>query len=160
MLKMQRWRDITIKMGILQSTTTQQLESLQAAHLLHYRLLQTIPGATTPASANAMCPSYNFATIVLVLTITVIIFSDKGTTMSLPCRRCFTSDECNSPPPDFCPYGENKNYCGRRVCSKGPGEKCSNDQYAILGTCGEGMWCSNKDNRCHGCFIATMTCYE
>lgn len=52
MLKMQRWRDITIKMGILQSTTTQQLESLQAAHLLHYRVSEFVKFNWTCSQAN------------------------------------------------------------------------------------------------------------
>ncbi|EFA04588.2 neuroparsin-A [Tribolium castaneum] len=106
-----------------------------------------------------MCPFHNFITIILVLTVTVIIFSDKGTAMiHLPCKRCATIQECNADPPQLCVFGENRDYCNRRVCSKGPGEKCG-DRFNILGTCGEGLWCSNKDNRCHGCYIPTMACY-
>lgn len=33
--------------------------------------------ATASAAATAMCPFHNFITIVLVLTVTVIVFSDK-----------------------------------------------------------------------------------
>ncbi|XP_063919392.1 neuroparsin-A-like [Zophobas morio] len=106
-----------------------------------------------------MLSFHNFITVVLALTISVIICSDRGTALyHLPCKLCASVEECNDDPPQLCVYGENRNACKRRVCSKGPGEKCG-DKFDILGTCGEGLWCSSKDNRCHGCYMPTMTCY-
>lgn len=42
---------------------------------------------------------------------------------------------------------------------QGPGERCGEYNNAN-GVCGEGMWCSKRDFMCHGCFLATMTCYQ
>lgn len=38
--------------------------------------------------------------------------------MFLPCRPCLTAEECDLPPTSFCVWGENRDYCKRRVCSK------------------------------------------
>jgi len=57
-----------------------------------------------------------------------------------------------------CSYGWEVDACGRKSCTKGPGDICGgkNNRYGI---CGEGLMCSNC-NRCQGCSLKTFECYD
>ncbi|KAJ8979651.1 hypothetical protein NQ317_001358, partial [Molorchus minor] len=73
------------------------------------------------------------------------------------CKPCANKAECEEDPVDYCIWGEVKDACNRRVCAKGPGERCGG-ALNILGQCGEGMMC--KSEKCHGCSIQTMQCHN
>uniref|UniRef100_A0A1Y1N1P0 Neuroparsin-A n=1 Tax=Photinus pyralis TaxID=7054 RepID=A0A1Y1N1P0_PHOPY len=73
------------------------------------------------------------------------------------CNPCATEDECEREPIEFCMWGEARDSCNRRVCAKGPGERCGGP-LGILGQCGDGMMCK-KDERCHGCSTQTFQCH-
>ncbi|XP_028150363.1 neuroparsin-A-like [Diabrotica virgifera virgifera] len=99
--------------------------------------------------------------ILLILSVSVILFLCPQTTAAglWVCKPCKDEAECNADPEEVCVWGEARNACFRRVCAKGPGERCGGP-LDILGQCGEGMMCSKKDERCHGCSLQTMQCYN
>lgn len=57
--------------------------------------------------------------------------------------------------PDDCQFGLVRDFCGRTVCAKGPGDRCGGPSN-IHGKCGEGMHC--KCERCIGCSLHSFTC--
>lgn len=59
------------------------------------------------------------------------------------------------PEPEDCPFGPTRDFCGRVVCAKGPGERCGGPSH-VHGRCGEGTHC--KCGRCIGCSLLTFTC--
>lgn len=73
-----------------------------------------------------------------------------------PCQVC--DDDCDAELPQPCIWGEARDECGRRICTKGPGERCGG-KFNILGKCGEGMMCKS-DERCHGCSVQTLECFN
>ncbi|XP_046997498.1 neuroparsin-A isoform X2 [Schistocerca americana] len=52
-----------------------------------------------------------------------------------------------------CEYGEVTDFFGRKVCAKGPGERCSDYE-----SCGDGLSCAQK--LCVGCSLATLQCFS
>lgn len=70
-------------------------------------------------------------------------------TVCRPCRGL----ECNNEPDNLCEFGETRNYCGFRVCKKGPNAICGGP-WAIKGVCGDGLSCYR--NRCDGCYLDTF----
>lgn len=60
--------------------------------------------------------------------------------------------------PELCSYGSVVDKCGKRVCSKGPGEMCGG-KYGRYGICDDGLMCSNC-NRCQGCSFKTFRCWD
>ncbi|XP_050296574.1 neuroparsin-A-like [Anthonomus grandis grandis] len=77
-------------------------------------------------------------------------------TESWICTPCASQEECDRNPPNLCIWGEARDACNRRICAKGPDERCGGS-FNVLGVCGEGMMCK-PDERCHGCSIQTMEC--
>ncbi|ODM97070.1 Neuroparsin-A [Orchesella cincta] len=71
--------------------------------------------------------------------------------------RCPPNGVENVDPVD-CPYGISSDYCGRKVCAKGPGQICGVGLFKLLGSCGEGLYCNC--GRCTGCSMLTMECFD
>lgn len=95
--------------------------------------------------------------VLAALAITFIIASKSDAArLMTPCTPCLTMEECERPPVELCVFGEARNACNRKVCAKGPDERCGGPMN-ILGECGEGLRC-HSDERCHGCHIDTMSC--
>ncbi|CAH1169670.1 unnamed protein product [Phaedon cochleariae] len=99
--------------------------------------------------------------VYVILTLSVILILCPQVSVAAGtwvCKGCRNNAECDKKPEDFCPYGEVRDACNRRVCAKGPGERCGGFMN-VLGQCGESMMCKS-DERCHGCFLETMECYN
>lgn len=101
--------------------------------------------------------------VIIILTITLTLSLSYGVnamaiTESWICTACASREECDADPKELCIWGEARDRCNRRICAKGPGERCGGS-LNILGVCGEGMMCKS-DERCHGCSIQTMECYN
>ncbi|XP_017784225.1 PREDICTED: neuroparsin-A-like [Nicrophorus vespilloides] len=79
------------------------------------------------------------------------------------CQPCDMFEECNKEPESYCMWGETRNSCNRRVCAKGPGERCGGLR-DIFGRCGTGMWCQKEDESntytCHGCYDNSLECHQ
>ncbi|XP_076268382.1 neuroparsin-A-like [Rhynchophorus ferrugineus] len=100
------------------------------------------------------------ASIVLVLMISFMLplRYEARSYLWMPCTPCRTMEECDLEPPTPCVWGEARDECGKRICTKGPGERCGG-KHNILGKCGEGMMCKS-DEKCHGCSLVTLECYN
>ncbi|KAL1501138.1 hypothetical protein ABEB36_006522 [Hypothenemus hampei] len=95
--------------------------------------------------------------LMLVFTLTFIVsVHSMSITESWVCKPCATQQECDEKPNNICVWGEARDACGRRICAKGPSERCGGS-LNVLGVCGEGMMCK-ADEHCHGCSIQTMEC--
>ncbi|XP_019870400.1 neuroparsin-A [Aethina tumida] len=101
---------------------------------------------------------FPLVSIILTVAITLSVFHEAscGSISIKPCRPCI--NDCDDNPPDECPWGESRDDCGRRVCSKGPGERCGGYSNAF-GSCGEGLTCRPYDEKCHGCSLITLDCF-
>ncbi|XP_047115309.1 neuroparsin-A isoform X1 [Schistocerca piceifrons] len=55
-----------------------------------------------------------------------------------------------------CEYGEVQDFFGRKVCAKGPGDKCGGP-YELHGKCGDGMDC--RCGVCSGCSMQSLECF-
>ncbi|KDR17790.1 neuroparsin-A-like [Zootermopsis nevadensis] len=73
---------------------------------------------------------------------------------SLICKPCMGND-CNLEP-ESCEHGIERDYCGWKVCAKGPGDYCGGPS-DVRGKCGEGMHCAC--GKCNGCSLTTLDCY-
>ncbi|CAG7723420.1 unnamed protein product [Allacma fusca] len=93
-----------------------------------------------------------FGVILFISFCVSFTFGAAGMPRCPPCP----GGEC--PEPDNCPHGKVTNYCGRKVCAKGPGEICGNGMFQMYGACGEGMFC--RCGRCIGCSLNTFECYD
>lgn len=59
--------------------------------------------------------------------------------------------------PEFCRYGVIE-YCGKLICAKGTGDKCSSSIYSPF-QCGKGNFC--LCGRCQGCSLHNVSdCYH
>ncbi|XP_067012187.2 neuroparsin-A [Anabrus simplex] len=94
------------------------------------------------------------STVLLLVTVSVAVLFIDGCSSSSLCPPC-EGDSCDVESAD-CQHGVVKDYCGRKVCAKGPGQKCGG-VFDILGKCGKGMSC--KCERCAGCSLSTLDCY-
>ncbi|XP_018568084.1 neuroparsin-A-like [Anoplophora glabripennis] len=97
-------------------------------------------------------------TLLLAVAIALILLCDLSLAGKWVCRPCDSQAECDEDPPEYCVWGEVRDACNRRMCAKGPGERCGGT-LNILGQCGEGLMCKS-DEICHGCSIQTMKCYN
>ncbi|KAF2898685.1 hypothetical protein ILUMI_07486 [Ignelater luminosus] len=92
----------------------------------------------------------------LLFALVVTTFSYMSDARSL-CTPCFTEEECDKEPEHFCMWGVARDSCNKKVCAKGPGERCGGP-LGVLGQCGAGMMCYS-DEICHGCSSKTFECY-
>ncbi|CAH0551869.1 unnamed protein product [Brassicogethes aeneus] len=102
---------------------------------------------------------FSLVTVIFTIAITLSVFQEVSLSVMRPCSPCLDREECEENPPDLCPWGESRDPCGRRVCSKGPGERCGGLMNA-LGECGEGLMCRSSDEKCHGCSLVTLDCFN
>ncbi|OXA49944.1 uncharacterized protein LOC110854119 [Folsomia candida] len=106
-------------------------------------------------SANKI---FIYVVAMVVLIFAFSSYADKYGVSAMPrCAPC-PGGECPEPPAGTCTYGVVTNFCGRRICAKGPGEVCGTGMFKMLGACGDGMTCSC--GRCIGCYINTMECFD
>lgn len=70
------------------------------------------------------------------------------------CEICQNQEECDADP-GLCMWGETRDACNRRICAKGPGQRCGG-VLDYQGKCAEGLMCLN--NKCRGCYIQTVSC--
>nr|QHB80556.1 neuroparsin [Carabus violaceus] len=102
--------------------------------------------------------------LVYVATLAVITTTLYNLIEAKPlCEPCDNRLECDESPKEMCMFGEARNYCNRRTCAKGPGDRCGG-MYHQYGICGEGLRCTSSlhemgVNRCHGCSLLTLDCY-
>ncbi|XP_056633154.1 neuroparsin-A-like [Diorhabda carinulata] len=96
--------------------------------------------------------------MMLIISVIFLLHPDMCMGSVWVCKPCKDKAECNAEPADVCIWGEVRNACDRRICAKGPGDRCGGP-LDILGQCGEGMMCSTIDDRCHGCSLQTLQCY-
>ncbi|CAG9854474.1 unnamed protein product [Phyllotreta striolata] len=99
----------------------------------------------------------NLVFVILALTVIVILCPDRSLAGIWICKPCADEEECNAPPLNRCVWGETRDACNRRICAKGPGERCGGS-LNVLGQCGEGMMCKS-DELCYGCSFQTLECY-
>ena len=94
------------------------------------------------------------------LVLLVLICPDNGSAYPRICRRrnSFSDDDSGPFDPSTCKYGWERNACGQKTCTKGPGDLCGG-KHQRYGICGEGLMCSNC-NRCYGCSLKTFECFE
>ncbi|XP_014249473.1 neuroparsin-A-like [Cimex lectularius] len=71
------------------------------------------------------------------------------------CPPCHEDNSCK-PEIEKCQYEIVTDYCGRKVCSKGPGQRCGGLSN-FLGTCAKGLQC--KCNKCSGCALQSLKCF-
>lgn len=62
------------------------------------------------------------------------------------------------PEPIDCRHGVTTDFCGRRICAKGPGQICGTGLFKMLGSCGDGMYC--HCGKCTGCSLITYECFD
>ncbi|CAH1126614.1 unnamed protein product [Ceutorhynchus assimilis] len=100
------------------------------------------------------------ASVLILIAVAILTLSYNVHSMAITepwiCTPCSSQEECDRNPPNLCVWGEARDACNRRICAKGPDERCGGT-YNVLGICGEGMMCKS-DERCHGCSIQTMEC--
>ncbi|XP_066149698.1 neuroparsin-A-like [Euwallacea fornicatus] len=100
-----------------------------------------------------------FSSVLLLTLAIAFLLTTRASAMAISekwvCTPCIDI-ECDERPMNYCVYGEARDACGRRVCAKGPMERCGGSMN-VLGVCGEGLMCKS-DERCHGCLMATMEC--
>nr|UES72912.1 neuroparsin [Carausius morosus] len=96
-----------------------------------------------------------YITAIIVFAISTLMFLTRSDGSSLPCKACANDEECDREPEQACPFGWKRDYCGRKVCAKGPMEMCGG-RYLKWGVCGSGMEC--MCNRCKGCYSNTLQC--
>lgn len=95
-------------------------------------------------------------TVFTILTTLSFTILDSRAHLIAPCVPCASKAECERAPMELCVFGEARDACDRRVCAKGPDERCGGPMN-VLGECGEGLMC-HSDEHCHGCHVDTMIC--
>nr|XP_053643409.1 neuroparsin-A-like isoform X2 [Cherax quadricarinatus] len=105
----------------------------------------------TTTTATTMRPSSFLTTSIVVLVVVVL----QETAAAPRCNRQGTRT-----PSLNCKYGTVADWCGNRVCAKGPGETCGGD-WGEKGACVAGTYCSCgfcSCGYCTGC-AANLDCW-